>query len=332
MVENGLSSSVAIATYNGEKYIIDQLKSIEAQTVQPNEVIICDDCSTDCTVRLIEDFCKNSVLNIRLIKNEYNLGFRKNYEKCFSLCCSDIIFYCDQDDIWCKSKIERILLEFRKDSELVYAFSNAFVTDEGLNIIAENEWTFEWTELLDRQSFFDFVLTRNFPLGFQTAFRRDFCNSIMPFLSDPDGWIAMCAPIFGNIKAIPEKLVYYRRHEGTTSDAYQGKKKNYFGMIKNMFSREYQVYFTYPHAEWNNNRSVLEFIRTNRECGLSVCEIERHISFLQRLDDAEKLDVVKRIRSLKELWKNGTYFEYRGNKNLFCMDCLFMITNSITNR
>lgn len=328
MTKNKISCSVAITTFNGEKYILDQLKSIEAQTIQPDEIIICDDCSTDKTVSVIENFSKNSLLNIQLIKNSDNLGFRKNYEKCFNLCSSDLIFYCDQDDVWCNNKIEVILKEFEKDSKLVFVFSDAFVTDEELNIIKDGEWSFDWTKLSNRQEFFDFVQTRNFPLGFQTAFRAGFCKSIMPFLSDPDGWIALCSPIFGNIKAISEKLVYYRRHEGATSNAYQMKKKNLLGMLNNLFSKPYQVYFTYPHAEWNNNRTILKYIQMNMDCCLSVDEIERHMSYLQDLNKAEEHNVFRRIQILKNLWRNGTYLDYRGNRTLFRIDCFYMIINS----
>ena len=332
MTKNRLSCSVAIATYNGEKYILDQLNSIETQTVPPDEIIICDDCSTDRTVKLIESFCESSLLKIRLIKNTENLGFRKNYEKCFNLCSSDIILYCDQDDVWCNNKIETIVQEFEKDGKLVFAFTDAFVTDEELNVIKDSEWSFEWTKLSNRQEFFNFVQTRNFPLGFQTAFRTSFCKSIMPFLSDPDGWIALCSPIFGNIKAIPEKLVYYRRHEGATSNAYQIKKKNYFGMIFNTLSKPYQVYFTYPHAEWENIHTILKYIQMNTDCCLSVDEIERHLSYLHELNKAEELNAFRRIQIIKKLWRNGTYLDYRGNSTLFRIDCLYMIINSFTRK
>ena len=106
------------------------------------------------------------------------------------------------------------------------------------------------------------------------------------------------------------------------------KKKNLLGMLNNLFSKPYQVYFTYPHAEWNNNRTILKYIQMNMDCCLSVDEIERHMSYLQDLNKAEEHNVFRRIQILKNLWRNGTYLDYRGNRTLFRIDCFYMIINS----
>ena len=99
--------SVAMTTYNGEKYVTAQLYSVLNQSLKPDEVIICDDCSTDSTVSLINEFIeKNKLINFRLILNENNLGYIKNFRKAISLASGDIIFLCDQDAIWQEDKIK----------------------------------------------------------------------------------------------------------------------------------------------------------------------------------------------------------------------------------
>ncbi|CVI73539.1 Putative glycosyltransferase EpsE [Clostridiales bacterium CHKCI001] len=100
--------SVALATYNGEKYLTEQLESLYSQTYQPDEVIVCDDDSTDKTVSIIESFINQYQLQDKwkIFKNEKNRGYANNFYKALSLCHGDIIFFCDQDDIWNCEKIE----------------------------------------------------------------------------------------------------------------------------------------------------------------------------------------------------------------------------------
>lgn len=91
--------SIAMATYNGAKYIREQLDSILSQTVQDFELVICDDCSIDETYSIIEEYARKDS-RIRIYKNEKNLGYRKNFEGLVKLCKGEFIAFCDQDDIW----------------------------------------------------------------------------------------------------------------------------------------------------------------------------------------------------------------------------------------
>ena len=102
-----MTSAVALTTYNGEKYIIEQLRSILDQDEAADEVIICDDGSTDQTITLIRKFILANHLERRwkLILNEHNLGYGNNFHKAMNLCNTDFIFLCDQDDVWRKNKI-----------------------------------------------------------------------------------------------------------------------------------------------------------------------------------------------------------------------------------
>lgn len=103
-----MKTSVAIATYNGEKYILEQFDSILHQTQAVDEVIICDDCSQDTTVHLINHYIIQHALGDtwKLYVNEHNLGYGENFKKAAYLCTGDIIFFCDQDDIWVKNRVE----------------------------------------------------------------------------------------------------------------------------------------------------------------------------------------------------------------------------------
>lgn len=99
--------SVALCTFNGERYIGEQLQSIFAQTELPLEIVICDDGSTDRTLSIIEDMSASPV-NLRIHRNAKNLHFAANFFKAASLCRGDYILFCDQDDIWEPTKVARI--------------------------------------------------------------------------------------------------------------------------------------------------------------------------------------------------------------------------------
>ncbi len=102
--------SIALTTYNGEKYLAEQLSSISRQTYKDWELVVCDDCSSDNTIKILEEFKKsNPQNNISLITNEKKLGPKKNFEKTISLCSGEYTALCDQDDIWEENHLELLL-------------------------------------------------------------------------------------------------------------------------------------------------------------------------------------------------------------------------------
>ena len=103
-----LQTTVVMATYNGEKNIIEQLNSLKDQSQKIDEVIIADDCSSDNTVAIVEDFIRKNNLksNWRIIINKKNKGWRRNFMEAMWLSKGDLVFPCDQDDIWRKDKVE----------------------------------------------------------------------------------------------------------------------------------------------------------------------------------------------------------------------------------
>src|SRR5258708_37621369 len=100
--------SVAMCTYNGARFLPEQLESIAAQTKLPDELVVCDDRSTDGSVEIIRSFAQRAPFEIRLDINANNLGSTKNFEKAIGLCQGEIIALADQDDVWCPQKLSRI--------------------------------------------------------------------------------------------------------------------------------------------------------------------------------------------------------------------------------
>lgn len=177
--------SIALCTYNGAKFLPEQLASFLAQTQLPDELIVCDDFSTDKTLQIIEDFVQTSPFVVKIFRNEENLGVIKNFEKAINLCTGDIIFLSDQDDIWMSEKIERVMQEFEKSPEIGMVFSNAELVDEQLEsldlYLSDLTFTERMRHLETSNKFFDELLKRNYITGATLAFRSYFRNKMLPF-------------------------------------------------------------------------------------------------------------------------------------------------------
>lgn len=124
--------SVAMASYNGEKYIVKQLDSIFNQTQKIDELIIVDDVSTDNTVKIVKDYMEcHPDYNIRFYENEVNQGYKKNFRNALSYCEGDSIFLCDQDDLWLPEKVETMLKIMKENPQIkVLASSFEFIDQD----------------------------------------------------------------------------------------------------------------------------------------------------------------------------------------------------------
>lgn len=121
-----MTVSVAMCTYNGAKYIREQIDSILGQTVQDIELIVCDDCSSDETLSVLHEYANHDP-RIRIYQNEQNLGYKQNFAKALSLCTGEYIALSDQDDIWMPDHIE-VLLAILGNRSL--AVGNSLLVDE----------------------------------------------------------------------------------------------------------------------------------------------------------------------------------------------------------
>lgn len=213
--------SIALCTYNGEKFLLEQLESFLTQTRLPEELIVCDDCSTDASIELINNFAKTSPFPVLLHRNEKNLGSTGNFEKAISLCSGDLIFLSDQDDVWVPDKIKIIEAEFAKNNKLGLVFTNAELVDESLHPLESTLWDFSFPK--DKQQralagkMFEVLLHQNVVTGATIAFRtnlRELFSPIptgIPYLIH-DAWIALVVAANAEVGMLSESLIKYRQH------------------------------------------------------------------------------------------------------------------------
>ncbi len=215
--------SVAMCTYNGAKYLPQQLESIANQTLPVNELIVCDDRSTDDTIEVIKTFAQNASFSVTVHVNEVNLGSTKNFEKCLNLCSGDVIFLCDQDDAWREDKVAKQLAYLNKHPEKDAVFSDAMMIDDDSKALGRTIWEeIEFNDIMQRKwmdgkaheiLFNGFVVT-----GATLAIRKSSLSRLMPFPTHVadlihDAWMAMVLSLEDKIGFIAENLISYRRHE-----------------------------------------------------------------------------------------------------------------------
>jgi glycosyltransferase involved in cell wall biosynthesis len=225
--------SIAICTYNGEKYLREQLDSFAAQTRLPDEVVICDDCSQDATRRILKDFAAQSAFPVKLHFNEHNLGFIKNFEQVIKLCEGEIIVLSDQDDVWEPNKLEVIEKEFA-NPEVGLVYADAAVVDENLNALDKTMWQYvNFTDEKQKEftggKAFDLLIRNGYFLGSSMAFRAKFCDLILPIPLDiyylHDNWIALVISSVARCEIVSELLIKYRQHEQQSSDGLARRSK-----------------------------------------------------------------------------------------------------------
>lgn len=212
--------SVALCTYNGQDYINEQISSILSQTKKVDEIVICDDCSSDNTVQIIKRIQKKYPNLIRLYQNKNNKGYRKNFDDCYRMCKGEYVFSCDQDDIWNKNKVEKIMNSFKKDTVLV--FTDAALIDKNGKEIGQSLWEnlgIEYKTICNIEEYKRTIKKRFVVTGATMAFRKSMYNqvNVCEYTCEHDALIAFVAPIFGNVVALNEKLTKYRRHGKNTT-------------------------------------------------------------------------------------------------------------------
>ncbi len=205
--------SIALCTYNGAKYLEEQLKSLAEQTLKADEIIICDDNSSDNTVNIVNRYKDN--LNIKLTVNKVNLGVTKNFEQAISLCSGDIIFLCDQDDVWDKNKV-KIMTDKMQDEKIGFCCCDGIITDENLKQTADYTlWNTSGLSKIDLNKFSPYNLINNYCFtGMATAFKSSLKKYILPISKNAvhDEWLAFIAVCISKVAFVEQKLVFYRQH------------------------------------------------------------------------------------------------------------------------
>lgn len=216
-----------MCTYNGAKYVKEQLDSILQQTVADFELVVCDDCSNDGTWEILQEYASGHDI-IRLFKNEQNLGFLKNFEKAMGLASGEYIALSDQDDIWMPNHLE-VLMNLL--GERTIACGNSLLVDEngnslGMSLKEQEDLTVVSENPLDLA--LSVMVYRNPFQGAAMLFRRSFLEKALPIpegINYHDSWFAALACFMEGISYTDEVILCYRMHGENLSGLHSKKSR-----------------------------------------------------------------------------------------------------------
>ncbi|MPW28753.1 glycosyltransferase [Agarivorans sp. B2Z047] len=325
--------SVAMCTFNGAHFVLEQLDSIAIQTHSPKEIVVCDDSSEDNTVELIRKFSeKNPLIDVRIHINKHNLGFIKNFEQAISLCTYDYILLSDQDDYWINNKAELQVSFLSSNPSKKLVFSDAYRTDSKLMPIQPNLWQCVHFSKLNQQRFLagqalSVLLRHNIVTGATVALSKEFAHQQFPFYDEypHDAWLALKAAQIDAIGFIPQKLIKYRQHgKNALGAVYDSKltkiRKALTGYWRSQFPpeffmrlRAYQALIDSEHCQSEQGKLVLR-VKAFQEFRLSIME--------------GKQQRVKGFRRIISYWHNNYYNNYAAAKGSLIKDLLRLIVKS----
>lgn len=262
--------SVAMAVFNGEKYLEEQVRSILSQTVENIELVMSDDCSTDGSWALMQRLAATDK-RIRLHRNDHNLGFKKNFEKAISLCRGDYVALSDCDDIWMPHHLQ-LLLDNIGNKALACA-NSSFIDQQGHDLHSTLRWqeSLDYIPQDDMSKCRSIILFRNPFQGATMLLPRRFVEKALPIPNQMryhDTWFASLACFCGGIEYVDEIIMKYRRLPSSLT-----------GMRTKRKSKLYR----FLHVRFDEDRlDILRCIGQRCEGGLSQKQ-KRMISELTRI-------------------------------------------------
>lgn len=226
------SISLVLATYNGEKYILEQLDSIMNQELLPEEIIIIDDCSIDETYEILISYDFREI-KVQIIKNERNLGPIANFKKGINLATGDFIALCDQDDVWLPHKLklslEAILLLNQEKPCMVY--SDLTLVDENMSVLSDS--LHKLWKVNPKYYDLSFISFSNIVTGCTILFNKKMQKELryMPTnIIMHDYWMGLIGYSFGEVKYMNETTILYRSHHSSVTSK---ERNSFFEDMKN---------------------------------------------------------------------------------------------------
>jgi glycosyltransferase involved in cell wall biosynthesis len=287
--------SVVLASYNGEKYLQQQLDSIYAQTYPNIEVVVCDDRSSDGTVTLLEDYKQKK--GLRYYINQERLGVVKNFERAILSAKGQYIALADQDDTWLPMKIEKCLAKIKETESKtgadrpVLVHTDLYITDSSGNIAGTSYWKHA---RLDPACTLSRLLLENSITGCTILINRALSELSLPIPQHVlmhDVWLGMVASAFGKVTYLNEPTVYYRQHTNNVLGSVQeGVTKRIIKTIKTILLSSYRQQYLQENIEQAKAFKYQYFSLLNRQ-QLEI--LDSFINFKQQSFFSRRLTFIK---------------------------------------
>ena len=204
--------SIAMTTYNGERFLDGQLRSLSEQTLAPAELVVCDDVSTDQTEDIVKHWAKRLPFPLRFLQNEQRLGWRRNFLKAASLCASDYIAFCDQDDVWRKDKLATVASYLRANPCTLLQHGFRLIDENGDTISGNLDWAPAEHEAPWSHGFGQTLVFHRSLMEFTDLWESSIDHNQDSGQMAHDQWIYFLSSVLGRTITIREALSYYRQH------------------------------------------------------------------------------------------------------------------------
>lgn len=320
-----LEYSVALCTYNGEKYVGEQLNSIISQSVPPTQIVVSDDGSNDNTKVIVNKILAESGIDYILISNEGDHGVTSNFQNAIRRCVCPIVFTSDQDDVWLCNKAQSMLNVFEKNDNALLVFSDGELVDSELNYLGCSVWDAVGItpEKCVEGDWFHYLLKNCLVTGAAMAFKRELFSTddVIPKEWLHDGWLAWKAVIGGGLFPCPCKLFLYRQHIG-----------NVVGMSPVNDLRSHIKKWVINFSEMKNTRIMrynrYEAVKRSLSDRLNKSQqhdLDRCIFFWRSLCEMEKRSFVYKLYILFYLFIMGYYHRYFVGFRGFLRDAFLLV-------
>jgi glycosyltransferase involved in cell wall biosynthesis len=213
------SVSVALCTYNGAPFLGAQLESLAAQTRLPDELVVCDDGSTDETFTVLDDFGARAPFPVRVHRNPERLGVVANFSQALAKCSGGYVALCDQDDVWMPARLERAVTVLEARPEVGAVFSDAELVDErlrprGRTLFAATGFTPARQRRFRRGHELAVLLARPVVSGATLTVRSSYLDLLLPIPATGlhDLWLSTLLSAVSTVVALDEPLIRYRQH------------------------------------------------------------------------------------------------------------------------
>jgi len=216
--------SVALASYNGARFIDQQLDSLMRQTELPHEIVVCDDGSSDNTLAIVTAFARRAPFAVRIYSNEVRLGFADNFLKAARLCEGDLIAFCDQDDVWHERKLETCAYPFAADPDVLLAHHAADLVDETGALLGRTFPAITRSRVARPLDLDPWYIPAGFSLVFAARLldMADFRHrppsqvAVAGGFQAHDQWAYFVAGVAGKVAFLSDRLCLYRLHGANT--------------------------------------------------------------------------------------------------------------------
>ena len=311
-----LTLSVALITYNGEKYLLEQLESLKNQTRLPDELVVCDDGSTDGTLEILQKFIVSAPFPVRVFQNTKNVGPGFNFRKVFFLCEKDLVFFCDQDDVWYPDKLARAEAVFRAEPEVGLVLMNdRWVNAEGKPLLGSDH-NRHVAAAIRRRNCYQSLLSRS-QFGWaahnmvcRTTWREVLFQKNAPETAECfDAWVCRTMGALSHVRVLLEPSVDFRRHGGNFT-SHSKKCKNPIVLFCRMIQKRQNIGRLYERAA--SYRQTYEYLQT---CGQEIVHTDV-LAFYQRAAAHAERRAAAIARPFARPWiilgevLNGRYFVY----------------------